>query len=216
MYLWSGTLSPFSAKVRLAMAEKGIEADVREIPWSRQSLWGPKPQAFLDVSPRAEVPALVDGELGLFDSTVINEYLEERFPEPPLMPREREARATCRLLEDQADHHLAKHVTILIREVFMKPGGQDRDEHAVAEAFEAFAAFHAMLDARLGSSASQFLCGTFTFADIATYLCVTFGQTLGAPISEDHAHLRAWHDRVSARPTVAREMTLIVAAAAAA
>ncbi|MDA1075122.1 MAG: glutathione S-transferase N-terminal domain-containing protein [Proteobacteria bacterium] len=68
MYLWSGTLSPFSAKVRIVLAEKGLPIEIREVPWSRQNKWHPKPKAFLDVSPRGEVPVLVDGGLAVFDS----------------------------------------------------------------------------------------------------------------------------------------------------
>ncbi len=214
MYLWSGTLSPFSTKVRIALAEKGIDAEVREIPWHRQSLWGPKPQAFLDVSTRGEVPALVDGEVALFDSTVINEYLEERYPQPPLMPRAAVERACCRQLEDQADHHLAKDVTTLIREVFMKPDGVDRDQQGVTAALAAFATYYASLDRRL--ERADYLCGEFSLADIATYVCVTFAQTLGAPIAPEHARLAKWYARISARPTVMRELASITEAAAAA
>jgi len=45
MLLWAGTLSVFSAKVRIACAEKGIEVELRGIPWSKATLWGPKPEA---------------------------------------------------------------------------------------------------------------------------------------------------------------------------
>ena len=55
---------------------------------------------FLHVNPRAEVPALVDGTFQLFDSTVICEYIEDRYPHPPLYPKNAERRATCRLIED--------------------------------------------------------------------------------------------------------------------
>jgi Glutathione S-transferase, N-terminal domain len=57
-------------------------------------------------SPRAEVPALVDGSFSLYDSTVICEYLEDRSPEPPISPRDPQLRAECRLIEDLADTQL--------------------------------------------------------------------------------------------------------------
>jgi glutathione S-transferase len=84
MKLWSGLLSPFSAKVRIVLAEKDLPVEIMPIPWSRQTLWGPKPSEFVAVSPRGQVPVLIDGDVVVYDSTVICEYLEDRYPSPPL------------------------------------------------------------------------------------------------------------------------------------
>ena len=93
MKLWSGVLSPFSAKVRIALAEKKLGYETLVVPWSRKTLWGPKPPEFLAVSPHGQVPVLIDGDVTVFDSTVICEYLEDRYPKPPLLPAGPEARA---------------------------------------------------------------------------------------------------------------------------
>src|SRR5262245_37154181 len=137
MQLWSGTLSTFSTKVRIVCGEKGLAPTLLELPWSRQTSFVKSPE-FLAVSPRGEVPVLIDGDLVLFDSTVINEYLEERYPQPALLPRDIAARARCRLLEDQADHMIAAHVTTLVREMFLKPDAATRDQAAVAKSVTAF------------------------------------------------------------------------------
>src|SRR3546814_16742694 len=68
----------------------------------------PKQPAVLAANPKGEVPVLVDGDLTLFDSTVIFEYLEDAYPQPPLMPRQPAARAQCRLLELTADEILLR------------------------------------------------------------------------------------------------------------
>ena len=94
MKLWSGVLSPFSAKVRIALAEKKLGYETLVVPWSRKTLWGPKPPEFLAVSPHGQVPVLIDGDVAVFDSTVICEYLEDRYPKPPLLPAGPEARRT--------------------------------------------------------------------------------------------------------------------------
>src|SRR5439155_1558254 len=86
MKLWSGVLSPFSAKVRIALAEKKLGYETLVVPWSRKTLWGPKPPEFLAVSRHGQVPVLIDGEVAVFDSTVSCEYLEDRYPKPPLRP----------------------------------------------------------------------------------------------------------------------------------
>ena len=136
MQLWSGTLSPFSAKVRIVLAEKGLPYELHDVAWTRSSLWGEKPDDFLALSPRGQVPVLIDGELVIPDSTVICDYLEERYPDVPLMPSDPEGRARCRVLEDQSDFALTEFVTVLIREVFRKPNTSDRDSDAVSYAEE--------------------------------------------------------------------------------
>ena len=206
MQLWSATLSTYSTKVRIVCAEKRIAVTILELPWSRQTLYA-KSKEFLAVSPRGEVPVLLDGDVVLFDSTVINEYLEEKFPEPALMPRELVARARCRLLEDQADHLVAAHLTTLVREVFLRPNQATRDQTAVDKAQTAFAAHHALLDATLENA--PYLCGEFTLADIANFVVLAFGRTLGAAIDTKHSRLTAWLARVAERPTVKREFEAI-------
>lgn len=211
MQLWSGVLSTYSTKVRIVCGEKGVEVTIRELPWNRQTLFSKLPE-FLAVSPRGEVPVLVDGDLVLYDSTVIDEYLEEKFPQPALMPRGLVARARCRLLEDQADYMIAAHHTTLVREVFHKPDGTGRDQAAVGKALAAFGTYHAMLDATLAEQ--PHLCGDFSVADIATCVAIRFSRALGASIGNDHARLAAWMERVGERPTIKREFDAIVRAVA--
>lgn len=213
MKLWSGTLSLFSAKVRLVIAEKGLNVEIAEIPWRRASLWGPKPQAFLDVSPKGEVPVLEDRGLAIVDSTVINEYLEEAYPEHPLMPTDPVERAECRMWEDMADFFMASHITTLIAEVFMKPDGTGRDDRAIADAV---AAFHGYLDALERQLAGrEYLCRAYSVADIGTWLCLTFAQTLGVDPG-DRSGILSWYGRTAERPAVKAELENVMAGAAAA
>ncbi len=79
-----------AAKVRLALAEKGLEWKGRYIDILKGEQFEPD---FLAVNPRAVVPALVDGGRVIVESSVICEYLEEKFPDPRLMPDDPGARA---------------------------------------------------------------------------------------------------------------------------
>jgi glutathione S-transferase len=211
MQLWSGTLSTFSTKVRIACGEKGIAVTIRELPWSRQSSFA-KSAEFMALSPRGEVPVLVDGDLVLYDSTVINEYLEEKYPEPRLLPRTPVSRARCRLLEDQADWLITTHVTTLIREVFMQPDASARDSAALGRAHAAITNHHGALDQTLAGK--PYLCGDLSLADIGTFVALAFSRTLGVPIDPDHAHLSAWYLRVGTRIVVKKEFDAIRRAAA--
>ena len=214
MKLWSGTLSPFSAKVRLVIAEKGLQAEIAEIPWSRENLWGPKPPEFLSANFKGEVPTLEDQGLNIIDSTIINEYLEEAYPDVPLMPATAAERAVCRMWEDMADQFMAEHLTTLISELFMKPDGDGRDEAAVAATQAAYAGYLTALDRRL--THENYLCGgVFSMADIASWVGLSFAQTLGVDLSP-YTGVTAWMERVGKRPAVAAELEQILAAAAAA
>lgn len=98
--LFSMPLCPFAHRVRLALAEKALAYRLTEINL------GNKPQAFLKVSPYGKVPALRHGETHVCESAIINEYLNETFPEPPLLPRHPAERARARFWIDFANARL--------------------------------------------------------------------------------------------------------------
>jgi glutathione S-transferase len=210
--LWSGVLSPFSAKVRIALAEKKIPVTIREIPWSRKTLWGPKPAEFLRVSPHGQVPVLVDGGAVIYDSTVICEYLEDRYPEPRLMPRDPAGRARCRQLEDEADRALQLGVTPLVRELFLKPDPKTRDGAQLSAAQALLATYYARLEGEL--EGRELLCGELSLADLATSVTLFFSTTLGAAIGPEQQRLQAWLTRMRTRPALASEAQAMTEAAA--
>jgi len=213
MKLWSGVLSPFSAKVRIALAEKGLAYETREIPWSRQNLWGPKPPEFLAVSPRGKVPVLIDGDATVYDSTVIAEYLEDRYPKPPLLPSDPVGRARCRQLEDEADTAMAEEVTPLVQELFTKRDDATRDMSRVGAATEALRRRYETLQKELAGR--DYLCGAFSLADIATFMVVGYASSLGVAPGDAQPALTQWFQRMLARPCVAREFAQVTRAAAA-
>ena len=103
MRIYSGPLSMFGAKVQIAALEKGLDFELVMVPFEMSRGYDPKHPDVLRVNPKRQVPVLVDGELELFDSTQIFEYLEELRPDPPLWPRDLVARARARLLEHKSD-----------------------------------------------------------------------------------------------------------------
>ena len=152
---------------------------------------------------------LIDDNLTLWDSTVIAEYLEDKYPEIPLMPAEALARAECRLWEDEGDDNQA-HIGVLISDVFLAEPGAPLTSEADA-ALKSLAAFWVRCDERL--KAREYFCGDFSVADISVFMTAVFASTLGSQL--DGLNLQAWFERMMARPVVKAEVDRVLTAVAA-
>ncbi len=97
MTLFSGPSDVYSHMARIVLAEKGINVEICEVDPHNT------PEDLKSLNPYDEVPTLVDRDLVLFDSQVIMEYLDERFPHPPLMPVDPVSRARNRLMLARID-----------------------------------------------------------------------------------------------------------------
>jgi glutathione S-transferase len=213
MLLYSGPVSLFSRKVEIALVEKNIAFDRVIVSFSQTKGCAPKHPAVISANPKGQVPVLVDGGLTLYDSTVIIEYLEDKYPSPALFPREPNARARCRLLELEADEVLFVPVRALMFR--SEPPGPDtirrqEQERAAAKAEDVLLERYTALAAKLGSQ--DYFCGTFSVADIATFMTIHHGLRLGAPPLLDHQNLSAWHSRLAKRPSFAAVITEVAAA----
>jgi RNA polymerase-associated protein len=92
MVLYSGTTCPFSQRCRLVLFEKGMDFEIRDVDLFN------KPEDISTMNPYGQVPILVERELILYESNIINEYIDERFPHPQLMPADPLQRARARLM----------------------------------------------------------------------------------------------------------------------
>ena len=130
MTLYSSPRDHYSHRIRMVLAEKGVTVDVVEVDPSR------KPEALAEVNPYNTVPTLVDRDLVLYESKVIMEYLDERFPHPPLLPVYPVARARSRLLMHRIDTDWGKAVDLLMigkgRETVLTRTRQELREGLVA------------------------------------------------------------------------------------
>ncbi len=109
MTLYTGSDDVYSHQVRIVLAEKGVNFEAIEVVGNQQP-----PEDLIDLNPYNTVPTLVDRELVLFESPIIMEYLDERFPHPPLMPVYPVARARSRLMM----HRVEKDWYSLMKNVF--------------------------------------------------------------------------------------------------
>jgi glutathione S-transferase len=104
--LYHYPLSPFSRKVRLVLAEKGIEVELVE-----ERYWEARTE-FMRMNPSGKVPVLKTNKITLSDSSAICEYLEDIHPEPALMPQDAEKRAEMRRLANWFDDKFYREVTL--------------------------------------------------------------------------------------------------------
>lgn len=107
MVLYSGTTCPFSQRCRFVLFEKGMDFEIRDI-----DLYN-KPEDIAVMNPYGQVPILVERDLVLYESNIINEYIDERFPHPQLMPADPVMRARTRLFLYNFEKELFVHVSTL-------------------------------------------------------------------------------------------------------
>ena len=107
MVLYSGTTCPFSHRCRFVLFEKGMDFEIRDV-----DLYN-KPEDISVMNPYGQVPILVERDLILYESNIINEYIDERFPHPQLMPGDPVDRARVRLFLLNFEKELFVHVSTL-------------------------------------------------------------------------------------------------------
>lgn len=108
MTFYSDAADHYSHRVRIVLAEKGVSVDVVQVSDSN------RPDDLADLNPYNSLPVLVDRELALYETKVMMEYLDERFPHPPLLPVYPVARAQARLLAYRIEHDWCPHVDLLL------------------------------------------------------------------------------------------------------
>ena len=107
MNLYSGTTDPFSHRCRIVLFEKGMDFEVIDV-----DLYN-KPEDIAIINPYNRVPVLVDRDLVLYEANIINEYIDERFPHPQLMPPDPIMRARARQLLHTFEQELFTHLEAL-------------------------------------------------------------------------------------------------------
>ena len=107
MTLYSGTTDPFSQRCRIVLHEKGMDFQIIDVDLDH------KPEDLAVMNPYNQVPVLVERDLVLHESNIINEYIDERFPHPQLMPADPVMRARARLFLHRFEKELFCHIDAL-------------------------------------------------------------------------------------------------------
>ncbi|MDH3643719.1 MAG: glutathione S-transferase family protein [Gammaproteobacteria bacterium] len=190
-------LSPYGQKVKIALLEKGVPF---EAPLPAAIGSGETSGEFAAASPRGEVPALIDGDVAVFDSSVILEYIEDRWPTPALLPDAPAERARVRMLEDTMDTHF-EAITWGIAEIIhfgRAPGALG--ESMLQRAADQLAGWYGWLEGELGDR-SWFNGDEFGWGDVAVVPFVNSAERFGHEPAPD-SRLCGWIEQVNARPSV--------------
>jgi|SRR5579862_31917 len=189
---------PFSVvprRVRIAFREKGIIYEEVEIDLPGGAHHRPE---FKRLNPFAQVPVLEDGDLVIAESVAILEYLEERFPKPPLLPTDARSRAVTRQFMLWAYDYIASPWEAWMAQWFK---GVPADAPSVKHGRDLLAAHLDVLETRMRDR--EWLVGNYSFADIcyAPVVTVLDRVHLGDLVDERPA-VRAWVERLLARPAI--------------
>jgi glutathione S-transferase len=187
--LYDADRCPYCARTRIALAEKDIEYETVEVDLDDRPSW------IYEKNPLGRVPVLEEDTFVLPESAVINEYLEERYPEPALWPADAAERAFGRLLVFRFDQLSSPYYALR------------REEEGARERLDAeLAKLNAILDAR------PYLTGReFGLADIAYVPWLVRARDRMNVDLERFGALAEWLNRLSERPAIAAELDVVAA-----
>ena len=189
LVLYDAPRCPYAARVRIVLAEKGVEVDVVEIDLSDRPDW------LYEKNPKGRVPVIEEDDRPLAESAVLMEFLEERYPEPALLPADPADRAAVRLLIFRADELTDPYYALR------------RGEDGAREEFDAALG---RLDGLLGEQ--PYLSGAeYGLADIALVPWVLRARDMLGVELDGFRSLSDWLARLEQRPAIAAEVGVVAA-----
>ena len=188
--LYSAARCPYAARARIVLAEKGIDHETVEIDLSDRPAW------LYEKNPKGRVPVIEEDDgTPLPESAVIMEFVEERYPEPPLLPADPADRAAVRLLIFRDDDLTSAYYALR------------REEEGARDKFDAvLAQFDALLCDQPYLSGSE-----YGLADIALVPWFLRARDMLGVELDGFAAITDWLERLEQRPAVAAEMELVAA-----
>lgn len=193
--LYDAVPSSNSDRTKIALHEKGLAYERVTLNLAKKDQKRPE---FLQLNPYGKVPVIDDGGNILFESCIINEYLDEKYPNPPLMPKDPFLRGRGRVLIDYALNY-AHEPYWALRGEMLKPDAQ-RNAAVLNDTRERLRDLLVYLEAALGDR-SYFL-GEFSLTDIAIVPRFLRMETYGALPAPSLPRVNAWLERMKARPSV--------------
>ncbi len=207
MKLYDFALAPNPKRVRVFLAEKGIEIPSVQINTREREQFS---DAFRAINPYCTVPVLeLDDGTCISESVAICRYFEELHPEPVLMGRDAKDKAVVEMWNRRVEFEGYLSVAETVRNALPLfadrglpglPGGVPQIPALVERGRRSIARFFEHMDARLAES--RFIAGdAFTIADITAFVTIGFAGRVDVGVPDSCPHVARWHDEVAARPS---------------
>ena len=187
--------SPNCQRVKVVLEEKKLPYGITPVDLKKMEQKRPE---FLKLNPYGKVPVIADGATVLYESCIINEYLDEKYPEPPLMPKEPAKKAKIRILIDYGMNHFDPHYQNLRKEFGKEE--KERDSETIGAAKREIKNLLLRFEREIGDQ--PYLAGDFSLVDadlIPRFLRLEAMAVLSDP---SLPHLGAWLKRMKERPSV--------------
>lgn len=190
MTLYSGTTCPFSHRCRIVLFEKGMDFQVIDVDLTN------KPEDLAVINPYNRVPVLVERELVLYEANIINEYIDERFPHPQLMPADPVMRARARLFLHNFEDQLFDHI-----------GDIESGNAKVAEKARTTVRDNLTQIAPIFNKQEYMLGDEFSMLDVAIAPLLWRLEHYGIELPKQAAPLLKYAERIFSRPAYIEAMT---------
>lgn len=193
--LYDFASSPNCQRVIVVMEEKKLPYE--KVPVDLKKMEQKKPD-FLKLNPYGKVPVIIDGATVLYESLIINEYLEEKYPETPLLPKDPAKRAKARILLDYGMNHLDGPYQKIRKE--MMKDEKERDQQMIEGARKELKHMLGRFERELADQ--SYLAGDFSLVDAA--LIPRFVRLAGMGVLPDPSlpNVGKWIERMKQRPSV--------------
>ena len=187
--------SPNSQRVKVVLEEKKLPFEIVPIDLRKGEQKTPE---FLKLNPYGKVPVLTDGDTVLYESCIINEYLEEKYPDPPLMPADLGKRAKARILIDYGLAHLDGPYQKLRQELMKEP--KEQSEPVIEAAKNDLRKLLQRFENEIGDQ--PYLLGEFSLADADLITRFTRLEGFGVLPDPSLPRLSKYLERMKERPSV--------------
>jgi len=190
MTLYSGTTDPFSQRCRIVLYEKGMDFQIIDVDMYN------KPEDLAVINPHNKVPVLVERDLVLYEANIINEYIDERFPHPQLMPADPVMRARARLFLHRFENELYCHIDAIEHGAAKVA---DKARQAVRDNLTQISVLFAKQKYMLGEE--------FSMLDVAIAPLLWRLDHYGIQLGKEAAPLMKYAERLFSRPAFIEAMT---------
>ena len=197
MKLYCFPRSGNSREVKIVLAEKNVSFEPVNVHADASVKESPE---FKKASPHGKVPAIIDGDVYMSEAFLINQYLDKKFPQPALLPKDTAKRAEIERFVNENDKSFVLQIGLLVIECLLKPKDQQKEEIKVAQRakiLEGLKKFEKMLEGK------EYLFGEFSLADVSVTPHIAALPILGTGIPAELKNTTAWFDRIKKRPSFA-------------